>query len=616
MRRSSLLCVGVLLVGCGSSGGDDAANPGIDGGGMDASMGNADAGHVDAGDANTNATDASRDDASTTDASTNDAAQPPMDASTTDAVAPPLDAASDASGTCGACDTPPDACHAKQGTCQNGQCNYAFVTGATCDDNDPCTVADTCANGGCSGTAISCTTPPAAVCTSGTQSITYDSQGTCNGGLCVYASHMTSCNNGPCANGVCTNDPCATISCNTPPSGCYKSGGVCTNGSCSYPYDDGATCDDANACTTNDQCNSGACKGTPLACNTPPANVCADPNTLKVYSPSGTCSAATCSYASSFVTCAGGCANGTCNAMGWTSQMSNTTQPLWAVWGSSASAVWAVGEGGTAVFYNGAQWQVRPVPSQATGAFMVAIHGTASDNVVALAGSALIRFDGMKWNYVTTIPNTQCSMTTGVFATGDAKGDVYVSCWWVDSSLSNELQTLFEIDGAGNITQVTQASSNIGCVGHNGGVWAFSPTNVWMGGCPPQSWSGSALAPIGTSAPGGDFIWSPGSPSSVFTLPYNANQDGSGVAQYWDGMMWNPLNSGLNGTLTAVSGTSASRVFFSAFDFNGNGAVEFYDGTGFTSQSIPASPRLRGVYAAPSGEVFVVGDSGTILKGP
>src|SRR6185503_20563880 len=94
---------------------------------------------------------------------------------------------------CGSCTTPPDACHAKVGTCQAGHCTYAFVDGAQCDDGDPCTDGDTCGSGGCFGTPKVCATAPGAVCLSATQLKTYDQQGTCNGGLCVYASHTVTC---------------------------------------------------------------------------------------------------------------------------------------------------------------------------------------------------------------------------------------------------------------------------------------------------------------------------------------------------------------------------------------------------------------------------------------
>ncbi len=645
MRRTSLarvfLCV--FLAACGSGGGDDSASDAGEDGSFDATSGSVDGAGSDAqqplSDATGGDSAAAGDDGSASgdDGSVggDDAAQGDDggvgDAANADAsdAAGGSDAGdsggnslkdsggTDANASCGVCDSPPDLCHATTGTCQSGQCVYAFVTGAACDDGNACTVNDTCANGACAGTALQCTTPPAPVCLSGSQSITHDAQGTCNGGLCVYASHTTTCPSGPCTNGVCTSDPCSGITCATPPSVCYTSAGACSGGSCSYPYADGTTCNDGNACTTNDSCNTGDCKGAPVACDSPPASTCVNTSTLKSYASSGVCSIGACSYTYSFVDCPAGCANDACTPSGWTTMTSNTSENLWAVWGSSANAVWAVGEGGTAVFYNGTQWQVRPVPSQATGAFMVAIHGSAANDVYALAQKALIHYDGNAWSFVANLPGQYCSITTGVFATGDADHDAYVSCWWSSSDQSQEYDTLYKVSGAGVVTQVGQVGGYLGCVGYAGGVWEFSPTDVWMSGCAAQEWNGSSIVQVSIGAPSSAQIWATG-PSSVFTIAYNENQDGSNVIEWWNGSVWSPLNSGLNGTLSAISGSSSTRVFAAGYDAGQTaGTIVFYDGVGFTNQVLPSgTKRLQGIWAAQTGQVFSVGSAGTIVTGP
>jgi hypothetical protein len=66
-------------------------------------------------------------------------------------------------------------------------------------------------------------------------------------------------------------------------------------------------------------------------------------------------------------------------------------------------------------------------------------------------------------------------------------------------------------------------------------------------------------------------------------------------------------------------GTAANRVFFVGLDtVNKASAVVYYDGTGFTSLAMPmgATDELWGVWAAPTNEVFAVGESGLILQGP
>jgi hypothetical protein len=152
---------------------------------------------------------------------------------------------------------------------------------------------------------------------SATQAKSWDAQGRCSGGACVYASHLVTCTSGSCANGVCPSDPCAGITCSSPPSVCFGASGTCAGGSCSYPYADGAGCDDGDSCTGNDRCETGVCKGTPLVCNSPPAPACQSATTLRVYSSSsGTCKAGACSYSFTDTACQFGCAAGACSACG------------------------------------------------------------------------------------------------------------------------------------------------------------------------------------------------------------------------------------------------------------------------------------------------------------
>ena len=518
-------------------------------------------------------------------------------------------------GSCGACTTPPDACHAKVGTCQAGRCSYAFVDGAQCDDGNPCTDGDTCTSGGCFGTPKVCATPPGSVCLSASQLKTYDQEGACNGGLCVYASHTVTCSGGPCTGGACQSDPCSGVSCNAPPSVCYGSAGTCAAGSCSYPYADGAKCDDGNACTTGDQCNTGACKGVPMACDSPPANVCDNASTLRVYSASGSCSAGSCSYSYGFVSCAKGCSGGQCTPSGWMSETSNTNQRLLGVWGASASSVWAVGQSGTAVYYNGANWQVRSVPAEAQNAYLVAVHGTAANNVFALGSDVLIHFDGTQWKFVASLVGTTCTAATGLYATGDANNDVDISCWYYPNTGADDAYVqLYQVSGAGKVTQLTSVSDGVfGCHYYSGGVWAFSPTNVWLGGCSTRTFDGSALSVVGTATRATE-IWA-ASPQAVFTLDYENYM--SAVPELWNGTAWAPLSTGFNGSLSGISGTSASRVFFSGFDESAVGAILYYDGVGFTRATLPTGiGDLNAIWAAPTGEVFAVGDGGAILEGP
>jgi hypothetical protein len=112
------------------------------------------------------------------------------------------------------CDAPPSGCFMASGLCVvDAGCRYLAMAGNTCDDGSDCTMADRCDTmGACVGQAQQCSTPP--------------------------------------------------------PGQCWAMAGVCSaDGGCTYEPSIGATCNDQENCTINDQCDGDAgCKGTRVTC--------------------------------------------------------------------------------------------------------------------------------------------------------------------------------------------------------------------------------------------------------------------------------------------------------------------------------------------------------------
>jgi slime mold repeat-containing protein len=97
-------------------------------------------------------------------------------------------------------------------------------------------------------------------------------------GNIVVATRPACRGNGPCDDGsACTfNDRCVKGECRGTPYTC-DDGNVCTNnvcdgaGGCRFPPNT-APCDDGNACTSNDTCANGVCSGTAYSCDD--GNIC------------------------------------------------------------------------------------------------------------------------------------------------------------------------------------------------------------------------------------------------------------------------------------------------------------------------------------------------------
>jgi hypothetical protein len=95
---------------------------------------------------------------------------------------------------------------------------------------------------------------------------------------------------------------------------------------------------------------------------------------------------------------------------------------LYSVWGASASDVFASGEGGTILHYDGKAW--APMSSGVTGAVYVS-WGSSGKDVFATVedSSTLLHYDGSAWSAMNigsnfTIGSVYGSSATDVFAVG------------------------------------------------------------------------------------------------------------------------------------------------------------------------------------------------------
>jgi len=71
------------------------------------------------------------------------------------------------------------------------------------------------------------------------------------------------------------------------------------------------------------------------------------------------------------------------------------TDEVFALWGSSAADIWAVGENGLLLHWDGASWQLNQSPSSAA---ITGIWGSANDDIWAVDGFGhFLHFDGIAW---------------------------------------------------------------------------------------------------------------------------------------------------------------------------------------------------------------------------
>jgi concanavalin A-like lectin/glucanase superfamily protein len=162
---------------------------------------------------------------------------------------------------------PCDVAETCTGTSPSCPADQKAPDGSPCDDHNPCTQTDVCQNGTCIGS-------NPIVCSASDQCHV---AGTCDPatGTCSNpaAANGTACNDGnactrtdTCQSGACVGSNPVTC---TASDQCHVAG-TCdpATGACSNPAAaDGTACNDGNACTRTDTCQSGACVGSnPVTC--------------------------------------------------------------------------------------------------------------------------------------------------------------------------------------------------------------------------------------------------------------------------------------------------------------------------------------------------------------
>jgi len=188
----------------------------------------------------------------------------------------------------------------------DGLCRWAPVpNGTSCDDEDPCTLADQCRQGACTGRPVDCDDhnactsdrcgtdgscehePVAGSCDDGNPCTVEDQcrDGQCQGGTneCACTGDGDCPEDGNLCNGVlrcldqvCVLDPESVVHCEAPLSPCLEARCRPEDGRCeAVPGNEGAPCDDGNACSYGDRCQQGVCTGTTaLSCDD--GNPCTD----------------------------------------------------------------------------------------------------------------------------------------------------------------------------------------------------------------------------------------------------------------------------------------------------------------------------------------------------
>jgi hypothetical protein len=240
------------------------------------------------------------------------------------------------------------------------------------------------------------------------------------------------------------------------------------------------------------------------------------------------------------------------NGHGWSLDAGVARPPMTAVWGSTATDVWAMGDQGTILHSDGSAWLATRSDTSAT---CNGIWGSGPGDVWAIeAPGSLRHWNGATWSTTVLASGSLRALW------GSGPGDVFVvgddgivhwdgSAWATMTGVAHPLlgvwgssaENVWAVGGAGTIMHFDGTQwlpSPSGTPFSLVGVWGSGPTDVWAVGTVGTilHWNGTAWRafPSGTTQ-GLSAVWG-SSPNDVWAIG-----DRSTIL-HWDGAAWSPVS--------------------------------------------------------------------------
>jgi hypothetical protein len=267
----------------------------------------------------------------------------------------------------------------------------------------------------------------------------------------------------------------------------------------------------------------------------------------------------------------------------WTKMESGTTENVLGVWGTGPNDVWAVSQFGTILHYNGSIW----APVHEHEGELRGVWGASSNDVyvVGLSG-VLLHYDGVSWSSL-TVTSAHLSAISG-----RSGGDVYVV-----GRRSESEGAMFHFDGTSwtDISAVITGSGppplNDVLAGSAGRVFVsrgdLDIRVHWFDGA---SWHASTQ-----EQPTLRSVW-------AHSRDYAIAAGDDGEILRWNGTTWEPMASGAGVELHAAYGFAENDVFVGARD----GSIRHFDGTEWKEMFSPAS-YINDMWGSAPDDVYAAG---------
>jgi hypothetical protein len=290
-------------------------------------------------------------------------------------------------------------------------------------------------------------------------------------------------------------------------------------------------------------------------------------------------------------------------AVNWTIVPSGTTANLNAVWGSSGTDVFAVGDSGTILHYDGTSWTAM---ASGTSNKLNGVWGSSGSNIFAVGDSGTILFyNGGTWSQLAS-PTTYT-----LYGVGGSSGSDVFAVGGLDDSYGYHY-VMLHYNGS-NWSSIATGSYYILY-----SVWSSSVSDVFVGGETSTYYTsgnifhydGSSWSTMSNTIYTLYGIWG-SSASDVYAMGYDyKNPSNNGAILHYDGTSWTKLQN-YKQPLYAVWGSGVNNVF----TVGGSGSILHYQGVNWVDEQSGTTVDLHGVWTDSATDAFAVGNGGIILYG-
>jgi hypothetical protein len=330
-----------------------------------------------------------------------------------------------------------------------------------------------------------------------------------------------------------------------------------------------------------------------------------------------------------------------CRKPVWSQMSSGTTANLWSVWASGPADVFAVGDNGTIVHYDGAAWLPQ---ASGTTEKLETVWGTGPADMFAVGGgSTILHWNGSAWSAMASggtvgFHDVKGSSSSDVYVAGDGGTIIH---WdgsaWSDNSpgFTSLAYSALWVDPSGGYVVATGAewganNTSSDFVAWDGSTWtelppfpdnpahplcgkmagdnaddlyvtdcAFYPTKL-------QHWDGvnfTDRAPVSNASLFG--IWMNGSNDGYVVGAGGTFQAPISAVFHWDGFGWTPMYTGTTSTLLGVFGIGADL-----YAVGGSGTILHRDLTSWTSAQPTPLSAFANINSARKGSPVVLAANG------